>query len=84
MTVALWLAAFIILIAAAVVLSGRGRASPAGLVSRGVPVALAFMLAALGATAPWIWGGTAAIAGRADRLRAGVPVRLSLASVSTV
>jgi hypothetical protein len=82
MSIALWLAAFIILIAAAVAVSARGRAAPSGLVVRGVPLGFAVLLAGLAAAVPWVWGGTAAIDGRAERLRAGVPVRLVLASVA--
>src|SRR5688500_7955376 len=82
MAIGAWLVAFMLLIAAAVSLSARGRSTPTGLVPRWTSIGLALAILALAGASVWVWGGGAAIEGRAQRLRDGVPVRLSLTSVA--
>ncbi|MBA2538376.1 MAG: hypothetical protein H0V17_01970, partial [Deltaproteobacteria bacterium] len=80
MGVVLWFAGLIGLIVAAAVASSRGRATPSEVVGRGV-VAIAAAYAGLVVSAIWLWGGQDARDGRADRLREGATVAVTIEGV---
>src|SRR5262249_53073057 len=73
-----WFAGFIGLIVAAAVASGRGRASPNDVVARSVIGIAGAMYAGLVIAAVGAGGGTSAATGRADRLREGASVNVTL------
>ncbi|MEO8701762.1 MAG: hypothetical protein ABI867_17075 [Kofleriaceae bacterium] len=77
----LWFIGLVGLIVAAAVASGRGRASPNEVASRGVIATAAIAYAAVVASAMWLWGGATARDGRLDRLREGVSVSVEIESV---
>jgi hypothetical protein len=81
MSLVLWFAGLIGLIVAAAVASSRGRAAPSEVVGRGVVGVAALVYAALVASAIWLWGGSEARDGRADRLREGATVAVTIDGV---
>jgi hypothetical protein len=82
MSIALWFTGFVGLIVAAVIASARARSLPGDVVTRGAAFAAAMTCAVLATGAIWIWGGTMATTGRADRLREGAPVRIAIHEVA--
>ncbi len=78
MALALWFAGLIGLIVAAAVTSGRGRANPSEVIGRGVAAIAAVAYAGLIVSAIWLWGGQDATDGRADRLREGATVSVTI------
>src|SRR6266700_1700102 len=82
MSIAFWLCGFVGLVIAAVVASARARAMPGDVVARGAAFAAAVTCAGLAAGAIWLWGGAMATTGRADRLRDGALVRLSVREIA--
>ncbi|HEV7557829.1 MAG TPA: hypothetical protein VGO00_20325, partial [Kofleriaceae bacterium] len=82
MSIAFWLCGFVGLVIAAVVASARARAMPGDVVARGAAFAAAVTCAGLAAGAIWLWGGAMATNGRADRLREGALVRLSVREIA--
>jgi len=82
MSIAFWLCGFVGLVIAAVVASARARAMPGDVVARGAAFAAAVACAGLAAGAIWLWGGTMATTARADRLRDGALVRLSVREIA--
>jgi hypothetical protein len=74
----LWFAGLIGLVVAAAVASGRGRARGTEVIGRGVAAIAAIAYAALVVSAAWLWGGEEATDGRADRLRAGATVTVTV------
>ncbi len=78
MALALWFAGLIGLVIATAAASGRARAAPNEVVGRGVIMVAGVAYAVLVLAAVWTWGGTMAASGRADRLRDGASVHLTL------
>jgi hypothetical protein len=81
MALLLWFAGLVGLIVAAAVASGRGRATPNDVASRGVIATAAIAYAAVVASAVWLWGGATARDGRAERMREGVSVSVAIDGV---
>ncbi|HEY1811737.1 MAG TPA: hypothetical protein VGG74_05230 [Kofleriaceae bacterium] len=77
-----WLAGLVAIAVAATIASSRARAMPSDVVGRAAPFAAAIACAGLAGSAIWIWGGQLASDGRASRLHAGVPVRVTLRAIS--
>ncbi len=74
----LWFAGLFGLVVAAAVASGRGRVRGTEVIGRGVAAIAAVAYAALVVSAVWLWGGEDATDGRADRLRAGATVTVTV------
>jgi len=81
MALALWFAAFVGLIVAAAVASARGRSSPTDVAGRNVVAVAAVAYAAVIVASTWIWSGAPASEGRADRLREGASVDVTMSGV---
>ncbi|MGN6109290.1 MAG: hypothetical protein ACTHU0_29555 [Kofleriaceae bacterium] len=81
MALALWFLGLVAFVVAAAVASGRGRATPNDVVGRRVVASAALAYVALVVSAVWMWSGAPATHGRADQLRGGASVSLTLLGV---